>query len=69
MKYTVIHNFNDTEDGNYSYRVGKEYPRVGYTPKKERIDLLLSNKNKLKKPLIEVKSIKSEEENKNEQTV
>ena len=61
MKYVVIHDFNDIEDGNYSYRVDGEYPRVGYTPKKERIDLLLSNKTRFKKPVIEVKSIENKE--------
>ena len=55
MKYEVIHDFNDIEDGNHTYTVGGEYPRPGLIPKKERIAFLLSDKTKFKKPVIEAK--------------
>lgn len=51
-KYTIIHRFRDLQDGNHIYNVGDKYPRKGRS-KKERIDELLSNENKIGVPLIE----------------
>lgn len=53
MKYTVLSEFADLQDGNHIYRVGDEYPREGYTPKDERVDELSTGKNLLHKPLIQ----------------
>lgn len=51
--YRVISAFNDLFDGGFLYRVGDEYPRAGYSTTDQRINELLSDKNKQHKPLIE----------------
>ena len=54
MKYKVISTFVDLQDNKHLYTVGDEYPRAGYSPKKERVDELSSGKNLLQKPLIQM---------------
>lgn len=54
MKYTVLSEFADLQDGNHIYRVGDVYPREGYTPTAERVDELCTGKNLLHKPLIQL---------------
>lgn len=54
MKYTVLSEFADLQDGNHIYRVGDEYPRKGYSPTDERVDELSTGKNLLHKPLIQL---------------
>lgn len=56
MGYRVIHFFTDLQDFNHAYKVGDEYPRPGIKVSEERIRELSTNKNKQKKPLIEVVS-------------
>jgi hypothetical protein len=50
-KYVVIKDFKDLQDDNHIYRVGDKYPRKG-RPKKERIEELLGNENRIGEPLI-----------------
>lgn len=50
-KYVVIRDFRDLQDENYIYRVGDKFPRKGRV-KKERIEELLSDNNKIGDPLI-----------------
>ena len=54
MKYTVLSEFADLQDGNYIYRVGDEYPRKGYSPTDERVTELSTGKNLLHRPLIQL---------------
>ena len=54
MKYKVIKAFADLQDCNHSYFPGDEYPRKGYSPTPERIDELLSDKNRIHTPLIKI---------------
>lgn len=52
-KYVVVHDFKDLEDNSYVYFKGDPYPRKGNKKvTEERIQELLSNQNKRKKPLI-----------------
>ena len=51
--YRVIVEFADLKDENHVYRVGDTYPRKGYRSSKERRKELMSNENKIGKPLIE----------------
>lgn len=53
MKYMVLSEFADLQDGNHIYRVDDEYPRKGYSPTDERVDELSTGKNLLHKPLIQ----------------
>lgn len=50
--YKVICTFADSQDDNYIYNAGDEYPHAGYSPSGERIDELATSKNRLGKPLI-----------------
>lgn len=58
MKYDVLISFKDDADkkakaGENVYWAGKDqYPRNGYEPPKTRIDFLLSDKTRWKKPVI-----------------
>jgi len=54
MKYKVIKAFADLQDCNHPYYVGDEYPRKGYSPSPERVDELLTDKNRIHKPLIQL---------------
>ena len=49
-KFVVIRDFKDLQD-NHIYYVGDKYPVKGRF-KKERVDELMSNKNKLGYPVI-----------------
>jgi hypothetical protein len=53
MKYKVIVEFADLEDGNHVYHVGDTYPRHGLAPAKERVGFLQSSQNLLHTPVIE----------------
>lgn len=52
--YKVIKYFTDLQDDNHPYNVGDDYPREGLKVTKERIEELSSDRNKRKKPLIEI---------------
>lgn len=54
MSYKVIHYFTDLQDFNHPYRVGDTFPREGMKVSDKRLEELASNKNKQKKPLIEL---------------
>lgn len=54
MKYKVIRAFADLQDCNHIYSDGDEYPRKGYSPSKDRINELLTDKNRIQKPLIQL---------------
>lgn len=66
--YKVIHGFADMKDDGYVYRVGDEFPRLGFSVSDNRIAELLSSTNRLGIPLItqthanEVKSESTEAE-------
>lgn len=45
MSYTVLVNFCDMEDDNYTYVIGDEYPREGYVASEDRIAYLLNDDN------------------------
>ena len=62
--YTVIKQFIDLQDKNHPYNVGDDFPREGLKVTKERIEELSSDRNKRKKPLIEIAT--SQEETKEE---
>lgn len=51
--YKAIENFKDLLDNEYKYRAGDAFPRSGYTPSAERINELLSDKNKRGRAVIE----------------
>jgi hypothetical protein len=50
-KYVVIKDFTDLQDENHIYRAGDYYPRRG-KPKKERVEELMTDKNRRGEPLI-----------------
>ena len=54
MKYTVLSEFADLQDEKHVYGIGDEYPRLGYSPSAERVNELLSGKNLLHRPLIQL---------------
>ena len=60
MMYKVLVDFADMQDGNYIYRAGATYPRLGLKPSKARIDELLTAKNRRKTPMIEEVKEKAE---------
>lgn len=67
MSYKVIHYFTDLQDFNHPYKVGDTFPRLGLKVSEERLKELSSNKNKQKKPLIQlVKDVEPVEEVKEE---
>lgn len=67
MSYKVIHYFTDLQDFNHPYKVGDIFPRLGLKVSEERLKELSSNKNKQKKPLIQlVKNIEPVKEIKEE---
>lgn len=45
MKYEVIRDFNDAQDGNYAYHEGDIYPRDGAAPSEQRIVELMGSGN------------------------
>lgn len=61
--YEVIIAFIDLVDGRHEYLVGDTYPREGHEPTADRIEFLLSDTNKVGKPVIkEVTNVADEEE-------
>lgn len=50
--FKVIHLFYDLQDEHY-YHAGDTYPRAGYEPDEKRVQELLSDKNRQRRPLIE----------------
>ncbi len=50
--YKALVLFRDTWDEGHIYQPGEAYPREGYTPSKERVELLLSDRNKQGRPVI-----------------
>lgn len=58
-KIKVIRSFRDLEDDNHVYQVGDNYPRKGRA-KKERIEELSGNDNKIGEPLIDDKEKSNE---------
>ena len=59
--YRAITLFTDLQDNNYKYNPGDEYPRVGLKPSKDRIEELLTSKNRRNKPMIEEVKIEKAE--------
>lgn len=51
--YRAITLFTDLQDNGYKYMPGDTYPRHGLEPSKDRIEELLTNKNRRNKPMIE----------------
>lgn len=57
MAYKVIRFFYDMQDAEHLYKVGDSYPREGVAVSDKRVAELLSNKNRLRQPVIaEVKT-------------
>lgn len=52
MAYKVIVSFTDLQDNNYRYHTGDIFPRVGVKVSQERLDELLTDKNRRHKPMI-----------------
>ena len=50
--YKALVLFRDTQDKDHVYQPGDTYPREGYTPSKERVELLLSDQNRQGRPVI-----------------
>lgn len=44
--FQVVVAFADMQDGGYIYNVGDEFPRVGVSVSKERLEELSSNRNR-----------------------
>lgn len=63
--YKVIKKFIDLQDNKHLYRVGDEFPRLGYKPSLSRIKELSSNNNLQKTQLI--KEIEDLENDKNDE--
>lgn len=53
MVYRVIKHFSDLQDKGYKYAEGDTYPREGYEPSAERIEMLSTANNRQKTVLIE----------------
>ena len=53
MAYIVVKHFTDLQDHGYKYAEGDIYPREGYVPSTERIEMLSSANNRQKTVLIE----------------
>lgn len=62
--YIVIKGFTDLQDDNHSYDLGRIYPFEKKNVSSERVEELISDKNKLKEPLI--KEVTLEEMNENQ---
>lgn len=52
MKYIVLHEFYDLQDGERHYRAGDEYPRPGAKPGKARLNELAGDQNRQGRRLI-----------------
>lgn len=53
MKYRVIRNFADIQDGYHVYNVGDDFPRIGTTVSESRIQQLITGNNMSGTPAIE----------------
>lgn len=53
MAYRVVKHFSDLQDHGYKYAEGDIYPREGYEPSAERIEMLSTVNNRQKTVLIE----------------
>lgn len=53
MAYIVVKHFTDLQDHGYKYAEGDTYPRKGYEPSAERIEMLSTKNNRQKTELIE----------------
>jgi hypothetical protein len=53
MAYRVVKHFSDLQDKGYPYAEGDIYPREGYEPSAERIEMLSTANNRQKTVLIE----------------
>ena len=51
--YRAITLFTDLQDNGHKYMPGDTYPRHGLKPTKDRINELLTDKNRRHKPMIE----------------
>lgn len=51
--YKALVNFRDLQDNGYKYQAGDDFPRKGMKPSKERLEELLTDKNRRHKPMIE----------------
>lgn len=63
MSYKVIVDFTDLQDNNFKYRAGDLFPRKGLSVSKERIEALITNKNRRGFPVIEAIDNSVEETN------
>lgn len=61
MIYTVIRHFTDLQDGGHKYNEGDIYPREGYTPSAERIEMLSTPENRQRTVLIKAVAAESNE--------
>lgn len=53
MAYIVVKHFTDLQDHGYKYAEGDIYPRKGYEPSAERIEMLSTANNRQRTVLIE----------------
>lgn len=53
MAYIVVKHFTDLQDHGYKYAEGDTYPRKGYEPSDERIEMLSTAMNRQRTVLIE----------------
>lgn len=53
MAYRVVKHFTDLQDHGYKYAEGDIYPRKGYEPSAERIEMLSTAMNRQRTVLIE----------------
>ena len=53
MAYIVVKHFTDLQDHGYKYAEGDTYPREGYKPSDERIEMLSTANNRQRTVLIE----------------
>jgi hypothetical protein len=53
MAYIVVKHFTDLQDHGYKYAEGDIYPRKGYEPSAERIEMLSTAMNRQRTVLIE----------------
>lgn len=54
MKYEVIRDFHDAQDGNYAYHEGDMFPRDGALPSEQRIKDLMNGINFQEVPVIKI---------------
>jgi hypothetical protein len=67
VPYIVLHDFIEKEHENTHYKKGEIYPKEGFEANSKRVDFLLTDKNKYKKPFLkadEKKLSKSDGKNK-----